>query len=877
MKKILYILVIFSLITLAVTKFNNTTLAAGSPLKISPFHSNANSPCGVFYTPSPYSFTYNSETVWLSSLSNGTGNIYTDDKIDIEVTRPDGTKATFTKNYGNGSIITPTAPQNITTLFKSGNNNVKVTMTDTTAPVCNSSEYWLVETTSGGGTTPAKPHVLPRSTWHGDSSGATISQTPKRIAIHHTAGTNDPGNIGTLKKELELATKLKPSITLKKLFNPLNVLSAGYDPNYTAIRNTYEGSIFLDWLDHKYLHPDYGIDDLAYSYLIAPNGKIYEGRFKGGLAENADNRGSSTWHANTGLIGIAFVGRYGIDTARGESQAVINLLHGVAQPTDASIQSARSLIDWLTAKYNIDKNGQTKLPPSVDGVPSCIRSEVTNECFVNNIAGHKDYDFSTNNISNSPNDTICPGDNIYQFIPTFKFLANNNGTGTIPAHTNPSGLLIAGFSPVNLGVVDPTGKRLGVDPATGQFVTNITSGVQGKIIEGEDPTDFDFVLHIPSPVNGVYKVDVVGTGTGAFTLGTEDLASSNASAYAGNTTSGQKDNYQIIYNSTTPTKLEMFHDTVPPVTTGKMTCPRDMQGICRSTATVNLTATDTGTNGDPASGVAKIECSHDNKVTWQQCGTASGGSLSFNKNEKKSFHYRAIDRVGNAEAAKFSGVIDVQQFVALADSSLTSNLATNLETKGIAQSNGTMSFTYNTTVKLDIINHIGAFTQSGNTTFTYNQKNQITTPNPLPNYPLSYYKTTCPNFAGPLTINDTSPAYNKCMYVTGDVTFNATTPTGKLTIISEGFIRDNSTTANLTAWDTKNGVLFYSNKGYTTLANGTTYTGIVYAPTTKIDGAFSNTTLNGGLYSKTVNFGADTSLKAFQGAGFPATTYTLPL
>jgi len=102
-------------------------------------------------------------------------------------------------------------------------------------------------------------------------------------------------------------------------------------------------------------------------------------------------------------------------------------------------------------------------------------------------------------------------------------------------------------------------------------------------------------------------------------------------------------------------------------------------------------------------------------------------------------------------------------------------------------------------------------------------------------------------------------------------------PTGKLTIVSEGYIKDNSTNATLQPWDTANGILFYSAKGYTTKANRAKYTGVIYAPTTQINGAFSNTTFNGSLYSKTVSFGSGTSLTAYQAAGFPTTTYNLPL
>ncbi|GEM_PF-6836631 len=117
--------------------------------------------------------------------------------------------------------------------------------------------------------------------------------------------------------------------------------------------------------------------------------------------------------------------------------------------------------------------------------------------------------------------------------------------------------------------------------------------------------------------------------------------------------------------------------------------------------------------------------------------------------------------------------------------------------------------------------------------------------------------------------------YNKCIYATGDVTLNTTNTSGKLTVVSEGNINDNSTGANLQAWDTTNGLLFYSAKAYTAQANGTTYTGVIYAPTSQLDGGFSNSTLSGGLYSKYINFNSGTSLTAYQAAAFQQllTTY----
>lgn len=856
------------LITTVLFSFNvQSVSAAGSPLQISPLNGNSNYPCGIFYNAT-HTFTYNGGTVWLSSMFTGNGDIYTDDKIDIIVTRSDNTTQTYSRNYGNGFTIVPTVPQNVTYLFKPGDNTVNVKMTDLNAPICNSSQYWLVENSSGGGGNSApRPTILSRSSWNGGTSSEPIvSHSPNRVAIHHTNTSNDPGNLGTYARELLIAARVMP---YNFIFNPTSLLNPLGNGNYSDIRGTWAGEIWLIRAAHLYFDDD-GFDDIGYQYLIDPVGNIYEGTYKGGLAESAAVRGSNVYHANTNLVGVAFLGRYGADGA--ENPLKVSFDGAINHPTNASIQSAKSLIDWLASRYGFSKTGMTQLPASVDGIPSCTLSP--DLCYVNNISGHKDYGPKTGFA------TSCPGDNLYGYLSTLRGSTSQNGTGSISPRKSPKGILVGGFSPIELGVVDPSGNRLGIDPTTGQSSTGITDGVYGKLdlFEVEEASsDSPYWLHIPTPQSGVYKIDVVGTGNGGFKLAAEDLETSSAMGMQGSVTTGSKDNYQIIYSTANPSQIELFHDNVPPVTTGKMTCSRDMLGICRSDATINLTATDTGSNGDRASGVAKIECSHDNKATWQHCGTATGGQFVISNNGKTSFWYRSTDRVLNVEEAKFSGIIDVQKYVSIADTIFKTDFATTLKTTGVIQSNGNASFGYNTTVNLDTLQYIGTFSQTGNTTFTIKQNKKVTTPIAVPNYPLSYYKTRCTNYTGTMTINDTSPVYNKCIYVIGDVNFNATTPTGKLTIVSEGYIRDKSTTATLGAWDTQNGVMFYSAKGYSTEANKAKYTGVIYAPTTQIIGSFSNTTFNGGMYSKTVGFGSGTSLTAIQAAGFPATTHNLPL
>lgn len=865
MKKAVYSLVIFVITLLVALIPKSIAHADSSALQISPSHNSVSCSLSVFYGPATYSFDYNGGTVTLAGASDGARDIYTDDQVNIEVTHPDSTKSTFNQDYGSTGTIVQTTPQDITDLFKTGTNSVKITMTNLRTPDCGSSAYWLVETTSGGGTIPAKPNILPRSTWKGDNNGTVISQSPNRIVIHHTATSNIPGGTGTYLRELKNGILLDPWAAVIGTLDLTASLNKKGD--YASVRGTWPGEIFLAWIDHKFIQ---GYTDLGYQYVVDPNGVIYEGRWKGSLAENADNVGQHVFHANTNGIGIAMLGKYGSD---GKNTWIDQEDSGIAKPTNASINATKSLIDWLSWKYNISKTGQVQLPRSIGGIDSCLLSP--DQCWVNTISGHKDFPSKT-----LTDPTECPGD-FYTYLPTLRGISTTMPNGTMPTAPKPTGIIIGGFSPIILGAVDPSGNRTGIDPSTGQPVNNIsgsTFGTFGDLFDEEnESTNTSYGIHLANVTSGVYKIDVIGTGVGDFYLGFEDLGTSKARVMKGNTTNGQKDKYQVIYNTANPDALELFHDYVPPVTTGKMTCSRDMNGTCRSAATVNLIATDTGTNGDPASGVEKIECSYDNKATWQQCGDVNGAQITINKNGKTSFYYRSIDRVLNVEEPKYSGIVDVEQFVSIADTILKSYKATGLEMTGIAHSNGSMSFTYNTTVHLDILTYIGSFTQSGNTTFTYNQKNQVTQIVPLPSYPLSFYKPKCTNYTGSITLWNTGTTFNKCIYATGNVTLNTTSTKGKLTVISEGYIYDNSTGANLQAWDSSNGILFYSAKGYTARANGARYTGVIYAPTTVINGGLSNSTLNGGLYSKTVNFNSGTSLKAYQAAGFPSASYNLPL
>lgn len=84
-------------------------------------------------------------------------------------------------------------------------------------------------------------------------------------------------------------------------------------------------------------------------------------------------------------------------------------------------------------------------------------------------------------------------------------------------------------------VVDPKGRTIGIDPATGRGINNIP----GATYNGADAEPQ--VVMIPSPLVGSYEVELLGTGTGPFALNTE-LALPSATithSYTDNITNGE--------------------------------------------------------------------------------------------------------------------------------------------------------------------------------------------------------------------------------------------------------------------------------------------------------------------------------------------------
>lgn len=114
-----------------------------------------------------------------------------------------------------------------------------------------------------------------------------------------------------------------------------------------------------------------GFADLAYHFLIAADGTIYEGR-------SLHMRGAHVQGFNTGSVGIVLLGNFNEE-----------------EPSDAQWSSLRALADYLRYAYDIRY-----------------------------LAAHRDYP------NQSPDGTECPGDRLYPLLPSLaRDLGMHYGTG----------------------------------------------------------------------------------------------------------------------------------------------------------------------------------------------------------------------------------------------------------------------------------------------------------------------------------------------------------------------------------------------------------------------------------------------------------------
>lgn len=120
-----------------------------------------------------------------------------------------------------------------------------------------------------------------------------------------------------------------------------------------------------------------GFWDIGYNYLIDPNGVIYEGR-------GNNVQGAHAGGANVGTMGICLLGDFEPTSGNGT-------------PSAAAITSLEKLLSWKECDLSID--------------PLLSSYHASSSTTLLNITGHRDAGTTA---------TSCPGDNLYDFLPSIR-------------------------------------------------------------------------------------------------------------------------------------------------------------------------------------------------------------------------------------------------------------------------------------------------------------------------------------------------------------------------------------------------------------------------------------------------------------------------
>jgi len=115
--------------------------------------------------------------------------------------------------------------------------------------------------------------------------------------------------------------------------------------------------------------------------------------------------------------------------------------------------------------------------------------------------------------------------------------------------TNPASIVVYMGSPAEMLIIDPQGRKTGWDPVTGAIINEIP-GSDYYLETFEDKENW--LLYVTQPMAGIYKIEVLGTGNGPFTveMNTYDSkANKHTGLFEGYVSADRTFLYQIDYSS----------------------------------------------------------------------------------------------------------------------------------------------------------------------------------------------------------------------------------------------------------------------------------------------------------------------------------------
>ena len=189
------------------------------------------------------------------------------------------------------------------------------------------------------------------------------------------------------------------------------------------------------------------------------------------------------------------------------------------------------------------------------------------------------------------------------------------------------------LSPVDVVVIAPDGKRIGKDFGTNQEVNEIAEAFYSGFL-----TDNEYIT-IPNPLDGEYKIQAKGTGSGSYTVATGYI-SDNISVdkdFTAQTQLEMTTELNLVVNNETPTNLDIKPKDITPPEIVTIS-PQSKDYLRSETIPVNVTISDT------ESGVFSQSIKFDDKIV----NNGDNIDFFFEKLGNHSLTVATSDFVGNS-------------------------------------------------------------------------------------------------------------------------------------------------------------------------------------------------------------------------------------
>ena len=131
-----------------------------------------------------------------------------------------------------------------------------------------------------------------------------------------------------------------------------------------------------------------------------------------------------------------------------------------------------------------------------------------------------------------------------------------------PLISNP--IMLVNFSPVEMQVIDPQGRRAGMDFETWNELSEIPNAFFSRSDEPHEP---DFIF-IPDGLEGDYQIELLGTGEGEYRIQMDKLSEDGIftiADFSGSTSTGQEHHHEITYDDSLLPGSALTIEWLPPL------------------------------------------------------------------------------------------------------------------------------------------------------------------------------------------------------------------------------------------------------------------------------------------------------------------------